>query len=160
MRHLVILAVLLLAVIVIYSRTSHRVENFDTPTVEAPGNFTLHHPQTVEPGAGSFKHGGPSPASGDYGISSSILSLFSQVSPTQLADALQEGFTPAEGCVDGYEALGTLFSSPYSDSEGFSNLSENGVMAAGDPYGTCRRRYGTSDWPSYSQCVRTGEGMV
>ena len=35
----------------------------------------------------------------------------------------------------------------------------NGKFKLTDKYGCCKRKYGTNDWPGYSQCILTGEGM-
>lgn len=129
----------------------------------------------------------PSSASGDYDTSSTMFDLFSQIAPVDMAETIPgmtehnsnsstEYYTnvPTQERVDGYSPLGTLYGTPYSDTyEGFSNSghqmarlcvpsygsSEIARFCMGDPFGTCKRKYGTSAWQGYSQCVLTGEGL-
>lgn len=106
---------------------------------------------------------GPSPASGDYNMSATMYDLFSQIAPMDMVKSMKENFVnvPSQEYVSGFDKLGTLYGSPYSNTyEGFSNSGHQMArLCMGDPYGTCRRKYGTSAWQGYSQCVLTGEGM-
>jgi hypothetical protein len=106
---------------------------------------------------------GPSPASGDYNMSATMYDLFSQIAPMDMVKTMKENFVnqPSQEYVSGVDKLGTLYGSPYSNTyEGFSNSGHQMArLCVGDPYGTCRRKYGTSAWQGYSQCVLTDEGL-
>lgn len=109
----------------------------------------------------------PSPASGDYDASATMFDLFSQIAPSDVLDSTDgtEGFVnePVYDIdnVQGYDDLGTLYGSPYS--KPYENFEDSGHQIArecmGDPYKTCKERYGTSAWQGYSQCLLTGEGL-
>jgi len=107
--------------------------------------------------------GPPSKASGDYNIAPNMYNLYSQIAPQDLASSLlstqKEGFSVEDDdqAVTGFDPLDEKHAGP---SEGFTTAgAQVAMMCMSDPYRHCARKYGTSDWPGYSQCVYTGEGM-
>lgn len=100
--------------------------------------------------------GSPSSASGDYDIAPNMYNLYSQIAPQDLVSSLlHENFADK---VDGYDPSDQKFGSP---NEGFTTGGHQvAMMCMSDPYRHCSKKYGTSDWPGYSQCVVTGEGEV
>jgi hypothetical protein len=114
----------------------------------------------------------PSSASGDYQASETMFDLFSQISPKRLTEEEKqekgkekktesfENEAEVKKSVDGYQPLGTLYGTPYSETfESFGNSGHQlARMCMSDPYGFCKKKYGTSAWHGYSQCLLSGEG--
>lgn len=84
----------------------------------------------------------PSSASGDFNVTSDMYNLVSNIAPQNIARGL------------GKETFGNRHSTP---NEGFIN---NSYEQMNDSNRSCFRKYGTSGWQSFGQCVQSGEGMV